>query len=82
MRVQVLHDLEGTICGAFAPEEGRKGGLIARDPDRTVIEIDAPELAADSRTEYGNQVSATLAHLVENYRVDSGRLVERTNASG
>lgn len=79
MRVQILHDRDGTICAAFAPEGDRQGGLMSNDPEQTVIEVDAPEQTSDAQSEHGDRVSATLARLVDDYRVDSGRLVSRTD---
>lgn len=79
MRIQVLHDNAGTICGIFAPAEGsRRGGIVSPTPDLTVIEVDAPEIAPASRSDEGDSVTATLAQLTQNYEVRSGHLVERS----
>jgi hypothetical protein len=82
MRIQVLHDSAGNICSIFAPVEGgRKGGIESSSPDRTVIEVDAPDITLPTEADQNDGVAATLAYLMEHYEVASGRLVERSGRS-
>jgi hypothetical protein len=82
MRIQVLHDKAGKICGIFAPVEGsRKGGIHSATPDNTVVEVDAPAVTLPADADQGDRVTATLKHLMEHYEVQSGRLVERSGKS-
>jgi hypothetical protein len=82
MRIQVLHDSAGNICGIFAPvETGRKGGIKSPSPDRTVTEVDAPDITLPSDADQDDGVAAKLAYLTQHYQVVSERLVERSGRS-
>jgi hypothetical protein len=82
MKIQVLHDKKGKICAVFAPAGGkRKGGIEAPSASMTLIEADAPDMTLSSHAEQGDEVAAKLNHLIENYEVRSGRLVERSSKS-
>ena len=83
MRIQVLHDSAGNISSIFAPiEGGRKGGLESPSPDMTVIELDSPEVALPTDLGQRDDAAATLSHLIQHYKVQDGRLVERSGKSG
>jgi hypothetical protein len=78
MKIQVLHDKAGTICAVFAPtDSGRKGGIEAPDDQTTVIEADVPEIKPAADAQQQDAVSTTISHVLENYEVRGGRLVER-----
>jgi hypothetical protein len=83
MKIQVLHDSAGTIYSIFAPAEGcRKGSIESPDPDRTVTEVDAPDISLSTDSESNKDVAAALASLMQDYQIESGRLVARSERSG
>ena len=82
MKIQVLHDSAGNILGILAPVEGRRRGRIGSpDPDMTVVEVDAPDLSLSSEADANEESAAALAALMQDYVIDSGRLVARSERS-
>jgi hypothetical protein len=82
MKIQVLHDSAGTIYSIFAPVEGsRKGSIESPDPDRTVTEVDAPDISLSTDSESNKEVAAALASLIQDNRIVSGRLIARSEES-
>jgi len=62
MRVQILHDNSGNVYSIVAPVEGsRRGGIQSPTPDRTVIEVDAPDITVPTHAEERDAVAAKLA---------------------
>jgi hypothetical protein len=82
MKIQVLHDSAGTIYSIFAPVKGsRKGSIESPDPDRTVTEVDAPDISLSTDSESNKDVAAALASLIQDNRIVSGRLIARSEES-
>jgi hypothetical protein len=82
MKVQIVHDRAGSILAAFAQAGGeRRGHLIALEPDQTVADVDLPDAALSDAQARGEEASRHLADLVENYRFDAGRLVNKATGA-
>jgi hypothetical protein len=76
MKIQILHDSVGNICGVFAPPPGkRKGQMFARSLGHTVTEVDVPEIAIEATRENQEKVVEALDRVVRNSKIVSGRLV-------
>lgn len=82
MKIQIMHDNAGKIYGIFAPVEGKRRGYIeSPDSNMTVIEVEAPENLSSFGADQNEGIAAALGSLMQDFVVDSGRLVERSRKS-
>lgn len=82
MKIQVMHDSAGNILSIFAPAEGqRRGSMTSPDAALTVSDVDAPDLTMPAESESDDSFSNALISLMQENRIESGRLVRRSDKS-
>ncbi len=75
MKVHVVHDQAGNIRAAFIPVAKKRAFLLRPGPDRTVAEVDIPEITLALSPETQEKAAQLLHRVLSNSRIVSGRLI-------
>jgi hypothetical protein len=76
MKIQVIHDAKGNIFGVLASPPGeRRSFILPQGIDRSVTEVDIPEINLDITQKNQDQVVQALDKVITGSRLVSGHLV-------